>query len=403
MNPLLSQLQESFDEMVSLRRYLHERPEVSFKEVHTPEYIAAYLTELGIQVKTGVGGNGVVGKIQGDLPGKTVALRADFDALPLQDEKDVPYRSKVDGAMHACGHDAHTATLLVTAKILQRNKHLLKGNVVLIHQFGEEVAPGGAKPMIEAGCLDGVDAIFGTHLWSTIPVGKIGVRSGPIMAAADRFEITIQGKGGHGASPHETVDSIMVGMNYLHWLQQIVSRRVNPLSPAVVSVGSFHAGDAFNIIADKAVIIGTVRTFDEEVQQFIIEEMENYLKSICSGYGAEYDFHYAKGYPAVVNHKKETGLLASCASNVMGEEAVFEIEPMMGGEDFSHYLNKVPGTFFFTGAGNPDKDAVFPHHHPKFDIDEDAMLNAAKVLLSSAVSYLEENAAAVPSAARSER
>jgi amidohydrolase len=403
MEQLLAQLKDSFDEMVSIRRYLHERPEVSFKEVHTPEYIAAYLTNLGIHIRTGVGGNGVVGTIKGDLPGKTVALRADFDALPLHDEKDVPYRSKVEGAMHACGHDAHTATLLVVAKILQQNKHLLKGNVVLIHQFGEEVAPGGAKPMIEDGCLDGVDAIFGTHLWSTIPVGKIGVRSGPIMAAADRFEITIQGKGGHGASPHETVDSIMLGMNYLQWLQQIVSRRVNPLSPAVVSVGSFHAGDAFNIIADKATIIGTVRTFDEEVQDFIIQEMETYLKSICSGYRAEYEYHYAKGYPAVINHKEETEHLASCAREVMGEEAVYEIEPMMGGEDFSHYLNKVPGTFFFTGAGNPEKHAVYPHHHPKFDIDEDAMLNAAKVLLTSALSYLEKEHAGAPSAAGSEK
>lgn len=397
MDQLLSQLEQHAQEMISIRRYLHERPELSFQEVHTPEYIANYLSELGIEVRTGVGGNGVVGTIKGGLPGKTVALRADFDALPLHDEKDVPYRSKVDGAMHACGHDAHTATLLITAKVLQQNREHLKGNVVLIHQFGEEVAPGGAKPMIEDGCLDGVDAIFGTHLWSTIPVGKIGYNAGPIMAAADKFEVTIQGKGGHGASPHETVDSIMLGTNYIQWLQQIVSRRINPLSPAVITVGSFHAGDAFNIIADRASIVGTVRTFDEGTQEFIIKEMETFLNALCSGSGASYEFKYDKGYPAVINHIAETAHLVSCAKDLFGDD-VFELEPMMGGEDFSHYLNEVPGTFFFTGAGNPEKNAIYPHHHPKFDIDEDAMMNAAKVLLSASVSYLDKAASTTEAA-----
>jgi amidohydrolase len=389
LNALFNKLESHYEEMISLRRHFHENPELSFQEVHTPEKIAKYLTDLGIEVRTGVGGRGVVGTIQGDLPGKTVALRADFDALPIQDGKDVPYRSKVPGVMHACGHDAHTATLLVVAKVLQENKHLLKGKVVLIHQFAEELAPGGAKPMIEDGCLDGVDAIFGTHLWAPIPVGEIGVRTGPVMAAADRFTIKLQGQGGHGASPHETVDSIALGTTYVQWLQQIVSRRVNPLTPAVVTVGSFHAGDAFNVIADSATIVGTVRTFDTEVQDFIIKEMKNYLQSLCSGYGATYEFDYAKGYPAVVNHAKETDIAAACAKEVVGEDAVYEIEPMMGGEDFAYYLQKVPGTFFFTGAGNPERNAIYPHHHPKFDIDERAMLNAAKTLLSAAFAYLE--------------
>ena len=388
---LWNRLEQLYSETVGLRRYFHQYPELSFQEEMTPRKIADYLKNLGIEVKTGVGGRGVVGTIYGEKPGKTVALRADFDALPIHDEKTVPYRSKVPGVMHACGHDAHTATLLTVAKVLQENRHLLKGNVVLIHQFAEEVAPGGAIAMIEDGCLDEVDVIFGTHLWSAFPIGTVGYRKGAIMAAADKFTVTIHGKGGHGAVPHETVDSIIVGTTYVQWLQQIVSRRVNPLTPAVVTVGSFHAGSAFNVIADKATIVGTVRTFDESTQQLIIQEMENYLKSLCQSVGASYQFEYEKGYPVVRNHAKEADFLVQWAKKVVGTENVFEMEPLMGGEDFAYYLQKVPGAFFFTGAGNPEISADYPHHHPKFDIDERAMLNAAKILISATVSYLNEH------------
>lgn len=385
-------LEELYPEMIELRRYFHQYPELSFQEEKTPAKIATYLTSLGIEVKTGVGGRGVVGLIRGGKPGKTVALRADFDALPLQDEKDVSYKSKIPGVMHACGHDAHTATLLVVAKALSEQKEKLSGNVVLIHQFAEEITPGGAKPMIEDGCLDGVDAIFGTHLWSSTPVGEIGYRSGPIMAAADSFTIEINGKGGHGAAPHETIDSIVVGTTLINQLQQIVSRRVDPLQPAVITVGSFHAGNAFNVIADSATLIGTVRTFDENVQNLIIENMEKTTKSVCEGAGATFNFNYVKGYPTVLNHNTETELLAECAKSIVGDASVKEMNPSMGGEDFAYYLQKVPGTFFFTGAGNPECGAKYPHHHPKFDIDENSMLIAAKVLTSAAVTYLEKNA-----------
>ncbi|RXT04343.1 M20 family metallopeptidase [Ammoniphilus sp. CFH 90114] len=390
---MYNRLSELFPEMVKLRRHFHMNPELSFMEVKTPATIADYLTELGVEVRTGVGGRGVVGLIRGGKPGKTVAIRADFDALAIQDQKDVEYKSQIPGVMHACGHDAHTATLLTVAKVLVENKDELEGNVVLIHQFAEEIAPGGALPMIEDGCLDGVDAIFGTHLWSTMPVGEIGYRSGPVMAAADKFTIEIKGRGGHGAAPHETVDSIMVGTSLVQSLQQIVSRRVNPLKPAVVTVAAFHAGDAFNVIADSATIIGTVRTFDPEVQDQIIAEMERLTKSTCDGAGASYTFTFDKGYPAVVNHPAETNLLTQCAKLVVPAEQVKEMAPIMGGEDFSYYLQKVPGTFFFTGAGNPETGAEYPHHHPKFDIDEQSMLTAAKVLLTAAVTYLQEEAA----------
>lgn len=386
---VFSELDAIFPETVSLRRFFHQYPELSFQEEKTPAKILEYLNDLGIKTRTMVGGRGVVGIIQGEQPGKTVAIRADFDALPIQDEKQVPYRSKIPGVMHACGHDAHTALLLSVAKALQTYRGHIKGNIVLIHQFAEEVPPGGALPMIEDGCLDGVDAIFGTHLWTPIPVGKIAIRKGPIMAAADNFTAVIKGKGGHGGQPHETIDPILIAANYLQLLQQIPSRSINPVESAVISVGSFHAGETYNVIPDQAVIKGTVRTFKPEIQNLIIEQMETLLRTLCLAKKADYEFHYEKGYPPVVNHSKETELAAACAKKVVGIENVFETDPLMVGEDFSYYLRKVPGTFFLTGAGNPEKLASFPHHHAKFDIDERAMLYAAKVLAAAAIQYLQ--------------
>lgn len=386
---VFSELDAIFPETVSLRRFFHQYPELSFQEEKTPAKISEYLNDLGVKTRTMVGGRGVVGIIQGEQPGKTVAIRADFDALPIQDEKQVPYRSKVPGVMHACGHDAHTALLLSVAKALQTYRGHIKGNIVLIHQFAEEVPPGGALPMIEDGCLDGVDAIFGTHLWTPIPVGKIAIRKGPIMAAADNFTAVIKGKGGHGGQPHETIDPILIAANYLQLLQQIPSRSINPVESAVISVGSFHAGETYNVIPDQAVIKGTVRTFKPEIQNLIIEQMETLLRTLCLAKKADYEFRYEKGYPPVVNHSKETELAAACAKKVVGIENVFETDPLMVGEDFSYYLRKVPGTFFLTGAGNHEKLASFPHHHAKFDIDERAMLYAAKVLAAAAIQYLQ--------------
>ncbi len=389
---LLKRLEEIYPEMVELRRYLHQNPELSFEEVNTPITIAEYLEELGVEVKRSVGGRGVVGIIRGGKPGKTVAIRADFDALPIQEENDIPYKSNVPGVMHACGHDAHTATLLGIAKVFMENREELHGNVVLIHQFAEEISPGGAKPMIVDGCLDGVDAIFGTHIWSTMPVGKVSYCSGPVMAAADAFDIEIIGKGGHGAVPHETIDSITVAATFVTSLQQIVSRNIDPLKSAVISIGSFHAGNAFNVIADKVKINGTVRTFDPEVQDQIIEKLERYLKGICDTAGATYKFDYRKGYPAVVNHEEETMHLAKVAKTIVGEANVKQMAPMMGGEDFAYYLQHVPGTFFFTGAGNEEKGIVYPHHHPKFNLDEKSMLIAAKVLTKAVFEYMKDGA-----------
>jgi amidohydrolase len=385
LNALYNKLESYYDEMVSIRRFLHQHPELSFQEKNTALFIQDYYKKQGIEVKGNVGGNGVVAKIYGKKPGKTVALRADFDALPIQDEKDVPYKSLVPGIMHACGHDGHTATLLVLARALNELKDELEGNYVLIHQHAEEYAPGGAITMIEDGCLEDVDVIFGTHLWASESTGTIQYRTGPIMAAADRFEITIQGKGGHGAQPHKTIDAIVIASQLVLNLQQIVSRKINPIDSAVVTIGSFTAENAFNVIADKAKLIGTVRTFNEEVQQFIESEMERIIHGTCHMTHSTYQFLYEKGYPAVVNHQQETEFLVECAKTVFEVQSIEETEPQMGGEDFAYYLQKVPGTFFFTGAKPTYLDTAYPHHHPKFDIDEKAMLIAAKTLGTAAI------------------
>jgi amidohydrolase len=385
INTLFAALEGSYEEMVSIRRYLHQHPEISFKEYDTSKYIQSFYENLQIDVRGNVGGNGVVAKVFGKKPGKTVALRADFDALPIQDEKDVPYKSQVPGVMHACGHDGHTATLLVLAKTLNELKEELEGTYIFIHQHAEEYAPGGAISMIEDGCLEGVDVIFGTHLWASEPTGTIQYRTGPIMAAADRFEIDIQGKGGHGAQPHKTQDAIVIASQIVLNLQQIVSRRVNPIDAAVVTIGSFTAQNAFNVIADKAHLIGTVRTFNDDVRQFIEDEIDRIIAGTCAMTGSSYIFRYDRGYPAVVNHSKETAFLTSCAQKVAEVTTIEETEPQMGGEDFAYYLQNVPGTFFFTGAKPIGKETGYPHHHPKFDIDEKAMLIAAKTLGVAAI------------------
>jgi amidohydrolase len=387
LKQLFSKLEDYYEDMITIRRFMHQHPELSFQEYNTAQYIKEFYEQLGIEVKGNIGGNGVVAKIYGKKPGKTVALRADFDALPIHDEKDVPYKSLVPGVMHACGHDGHTATLLVLAKVLNELKDDLEGNYVIIHQHAEEYAPGGALPMINDGCLEGVDVIFGTHLWATVPVGTIQYRVGPIMAAADRFQLTIHGKGGHGAQPHKSKDAILIGSQVVTNLQQIVSRKVDPIHSAVVSIGSFVAENAFNVIADTAKLIGTVRTFDDHVRTQIEQEIDQIVKGTCLMNNAQYDYNYFRGYPAVVNHEAETKFLKEIAEQVPGVNHVEESPLDMTGEDFSYYLQHVKGTFFFTGAKPANEEHAYPHHHPKFDIDEKAILIAAKTLCKAAIQY----------------
>lgn len=385
LNQLIERLEQLYPEMVEFRRDLHMHPELSFEEERTPEKIAEYLKGLGLEVRTGVGGRGVVGVLEGARPGRTIALRADFDALPIQEETDLPYASTVPGVMHACGHDIHTATLLGVARVLSEARERLAGRIVFIHQFAEEVSPGGAKPMIDDGCLDGVDLIYGAHVWSPLPCGTVGVRSGEAMAAADAFEVTVQGRGGHGAMPHATVDALVVASQAVVNLQQIVSRRVDPLKPAVVTVGSLHAGSAFNVIADAATMTGTVRTFDDEVRSDIERALTEIVQATCAAAGASAEISYRRGYPAVKNHPGETARVERLARELLGDRAVVGVEAVMGGEDFAYYLEEIPGTFFFVGGKHQGVESSYPHHHPRFDVDERAMLVGGRMFLAAAL------------------
>lgn len=386
---LLKKLHDFIDtlypEMVETRRHLHQYPEISFQEENTAAYIANFYKELGLPYEKNVGGNGVLATLKGGLPGKTIGLRADFDALPIQDEKDVPYKSKVPGVMHACGHDGHTASLLALAKAAKQFQSELPGTIVFIHQHAEELAPGGAKPIVESGALDHVDAVFGTHLWVTAPFGEVQTAKNEFMAGADRFEITIQGKGGHGANPHETKDALVIAADLVGQLQTIVSRRVDPVDTAVVTVGSFKAGQTFNIIADKAELSGTVRYFNKDVQEQIINEMEKILQGICLSYDASYSLNYVKGYPALINHPAEAELVLKAAEKVDEIDVIKEVRPSMGGEDFTYYIQNKPGAFFFAGAQIEGQN--YPHHHPMFDFDERVLPVMAKLLIQTYMDY----------------
>lgn len=376
-----TQLEKYKQELVDIRRDLHMYPELSNEEKRTPEIVAEYLTDLGIDVQTGVGGSGVVGRLKGGKPGKTITLRADFDALPIQDEKDVPYRSKIDGVSHACGHDIHTAALLGIAKLLSKHKDQIQGTVVFIHQFAEEVAPGGAKRMIEDGCLKDVNAIYGAHVWSENPLGDVFFIKGAAMAAADTFRIHVAGKGGHGAMPHLSVDPIVAISQLVTSLQQIVSRNIDPLKSAVITVGSIHGGKAENVIPDTAEIAGTIRTFDQDIREYIEKRMSDLCEALEKQHNVNVTFTYRNGHDSVYNHVKETEDLKERTEAVLSDHTVTYESPIMGAEDFSYYLQKVPGTFFYVGGRSEDINAVYPHHHPKFDVDEESMISIGKVFL----------------------
>lgn len=370
----VQELKDGEQELIAWRRHLHQHPELSFEETNTSAFIADQLRSFGIEVRTNVGGNGVLGFLEGGQPGRTIAFRADFDALPIQDEKEVPYKSTVPGVMHACGHDGHTAALLGVARVLSHNREALKGKLVFIFQHAEEKPPGGAKFMIEDGCLDGVEAVYGIHLASEIPFGKIGLKSGPAMAAVDAFTIQINGKGGHGARPHQTVDSIVIGSQIVNGLQQVVSRRVDPIESAVLTIGVFQAGTAFNVIADKAKIEGTVRTFNKEVRKEVENEIRSIVKGLTEAYHAGYEMDYLNGYPSLVNAEAETERVRELIGRLYGADAFLDLKPVMGAEDFAYYLEQRPGAFIHVGARNEDERTHFAHHHPHFDFDERALL-----------------------------
>jgi amidohydrolase len=362
-------------QLVEWRRRLHQRPELGFKEQLTAEFISEKLKSWGIEHQTEIAKTGIVATIESGQPGPVLAIRADIDALPIQEQNQVSYKSQHDGIMHACGHDGHTAIALGTAYYLAHHRQDFKGIVKIIFQPAEE-GPGGAKPMVEAGVLKNpdVNAIIGLHLWNNLPLGTVGVRSGALMAAVELFECTIQGKGGHGAMPHQTVDSIVVAAQIVNALQTIVGRNVDPLDAAVVTVGSFHAGHANNVIADSAKMTGTVRYFNPKYAGFFGKRIEEIIAGICQGQGASYHLNYYSFYPPVINDSQMADLVKSVAETVI--ETPLGIVPdcqTMGGEDMAFFLQEVPGCYFFLGSANPEKDLAYPHHHPRFDFDETAL------------------------------
>ncbi|TBW33800.1 amidohydrolase [Siculibacillus lacustris] len=380
------------DYVVGLRRHFRAHPELSGEEHRTQARIAAELAALGLSPRP-IAGTGLVvdiagGRASGRAGRSIVAVRADMDALPITDEIERDYRSTVPGVCHACGHDGHMAMLLGTAKSLCEIAERLPGDVRLLFQPSEEQLPGGARSMIDEGALDGVSAVLGAHLWQPFPVGTINLTPGRLMASALEFAITIRGRGGHGAAPHRTVDPILVGAQLVTGLRTIIGAQVDAHETAVLTLGAFNAGTVFNVIPDSAELKGTVRVFDAALGRRIFESIDRMCAGLCAASGAEYQFVPTIGYPAVINESGIAGLVAEAAREAFGEAAVREVEPLMGGEDFAYYLERVPGAFFLIGAGNADA-AVYPHHHPKFDIDEAALDDGCRAMTHAVLKVLE--------------
>ena len=357
--------------VINTRRDLHRIPEVGYTEEKTSAYVADYLSREGLEVQTGIAQFGVVGLLNTGKPGPTLMVRADMDALPIQEETGLEFASTHDGVMHACGHDAHMAMGLAAATVLNKIKDELSGTIKFIFQPAEE-GPGGAEPMIKAGVMENprVDYAIGCHVWPEIPEGTIGVRSGPFMAAMDRYDLKIIGKGGHGAMPHLCVDALEVGTQVVNALQRISSRHMSPLEPVVVTLGSFHAGSAFNIIAGEAVLSGTTRAFDLDIWHSWEERLEKVICGVCESMGAEYEFKFSKGYPPTVNDDAMADLVRRCAAEVVGPDKVVEPDKTMGGEDMSFFLQQAKGCFFVLGAGH---EGGAPVHNPQFAFNEDIL------------------------------
>lgn len=382
-------IEKIFPHVVAWRRTFHQYPELSFQEKETAKRVANHLEHLGLEVQTGVGGGAVIGLLRGAHAGPTLALRADMDALPIQDAKNVSYRSRVPGVMHACGHDGHTAMLMGAASILTSMKAQLYGNILFIFQHAEEMLPGGAKSIVEAKVLDGVDAIYAIHLWSPLPTGYVQYRAGAMLASSDTVDVNIIGKGGHGGMPHQTTDAIAIATHAIVNLQSIISRQINPIQAGVISIGSIHGGDAANVIADTCRWKGTVRAFTPDIREYLLQQIKAVVHHTCSMYGADYELNICKGYPPVVTDPEETEKLRQVAEKIVGSAKMKEMEPLMGGEDFAYYLNEIPGAFFFVGAGNKWRGITAPHHHPEFDIDEAALKIGLELLVKGSLNYLQ--------------
>ena len=360
------------DLIIQLRRDLHRIPETAYTEKKTSAYIANYLNNLKLEVKTGIARYGVVGLMKTGRPGPTLMIRADMDALPLEENTGLAFASEHEGAMHACGHDAHMAMVLGAATVFNTLKDEISGNIKFLFQPAEE-GPGGAEPMIKAGVMESpkVDYSIGCHVWPDIPEGTIGVRPGPFMAAMDRFDIKIKGKGGHGAMPHLSVDALEVGTQVVNALQRIVSRKMDPLEPTVVTIGTFHAGTAFNIIPAEAEMSGTTRTFNPDIWNSWEARIAKVVRGVCDSMGCDFELKFSKGYPVTINDASMAEIVRGCAAKVVGEDRVVVPRKTLGGEDFAYYLQRSQGCYFALGVG---RDGAVPVHNPAFDFNEDVML-----------------------------
>lgn len=375
--------------VIDLRREFHMYPELSWEEVRTSRRVKEELSKMGIPFIS-VANTGVVATIEGKKEGRVVALRADMDALQVNELNDVPYRSKNEGIMHACGHDGHTAMLLGAAKILNEMKDEIRGTVKLFFQPAEELAEGAAK-MIEENCMEGVDNVFGIHLWSNLESGKISVEEGPRMAATDIFKICVKGKGGHGSLPHQGIDAVASGAAIVNNIQSIVSREISPLEPAVVSIGKFSSGTRFNVIANEAILEGTTRYFNPDIKNQIPQALERIAKNTALSYRAKTELEYIFGTPATINDPESSMIAMKAIEKLFGREKIGSMEKVTGGEDFAMFLEKAPGAIALVGVGNEAKGCTYPQHHERFNMDEDALELGTALYAQYAVDFLSKS------------
>lgn len=391
---MIQKAEEISDKLLEIRWDFHKHPEVAFKETRTSQRIAEILREMKLdEVYTGIARTGVVGVLRGNTSGKTFALRADIDALPIQEENQVPYKSQNDGVMHACGHDVHITALLGAAMILSKMRDRIRGNVKFIFQPAEEVA-GGAKKMVKAGVLETppkVDAIIAMHVWPGIDLGTIGVRPGSAMASMDKFEIIVRGPGGHGAMPHLTSDPVVAAAQIINSLQTIASRSIDPIQPVVFSVCMIHGGEAFNIIPKEVKMVGTARTLDDKVKAKAIERIKAILNGTSKSMGVECKFKYLDGCPSLVNNPEMIKLIEQAGAAVLGRENVLEIEPTMGGEDFTYFARSVPGAMFCLGVRDVKAGFTSLVHRSTFDVNPKALTIGPAVLTQATLMYLNES------------
>ena len=376
--------------MIATRRKVHSNPELAFQEHQTASLVASELRRLGVRVRTGVGGTGVVGVLEGNTPGKVVALRADMDALPIKEQTGLEFASRNEGVMHACGHDGHVAMLLGAAAILAAHRAELSGAVKFLFQPAEEAGElgGGAKQMIEAGALERprVDYVFGLHIFTNYPAGSFALRPGPLMAASGIFTIRILGRGGHGSAPHQTIDPVFVAAQVINALQGIRSRMLDPLEPSVVSVCSVHSGTRNNIIPDEAVLEGTLRTVGESTRRRVEALIPRIVKSVCRAFGAGCEVKVRTAYPITLNDPAVALSVSRLLRSIPGT-STREVLPLLTAEDFSYFLRKVPGTYYFLGTRNEKKGCIHPNHSSKFDIDEDVLKYGAASLATLAYEF----------------